>query len=120
MSAPVKPVAIRSHYLDEGFPMASTSPATPSTSTEQLLQERGERYGPFPGHATVTQRLKQVIAQELRARGKTLEPDQQESLDMICHKIGRIVNGDPNYDDSWVDIAGYAELVVKRLRGHPV
>jgi len=34
---------------------------------------------------------------------------------MICHKIGRIVNGDPNYYDSWADIAGYAKLVSDRL-----
>ena len=35
---------------------------------------------------------------------------------MICHKLGRIINGDPNYDDSWLDIAGYAQLIVNRLR----
>jgi hypothetical protein len=34
---------------------------------------------------------------------------------MITHKISRILNGDPNYDDSWRDIAGYAMLVVKEL-----
>jgi hypothetical protein len=36
---------------------------------------------------------------------------------MICHKIARILNGDPNYADSWVDIAGYAQLVADRLLG---
>jgi len=36
---------------------------------------------------------------------------------MIAHKIGRIINGDPDYDDSWVDIAGYAKLVSDRLQG---
>lgn len=113
------PVAIPSHYLDQGFPVKSAGPAAP-TSTEQLLQERGARYGLFTGHAEVTQRLKSVIATELGTRGKVLAPDQQEALDMICHKIGRIVNGDPDYDDSWADVAGYAELVVKRLRGQPV
>lgn len=35
---------------------------------------------------------------------------------MIAHKIARILNGDPDYDDSWVDIAGYATLVVKKLK----
>jgi len=34
---------------------------------------------------------------------------------MIAHKIGRILNGDPNYADSWIDIAGYAKLVADRL-----
>lgn len=82
-----------------------------------VLTERGHRYGPFTGHADITQQLKHVIAVELGNREKVLAPDQQEALDMICHKIGRIINGDPNYDDSWVDIAGYAQLVADRLRG---
>ena len=34
---------------------------------------------------------------------------------MIMHKISRILNGDPNYVESWRDISGYAELVVKEL-----
>ena len=34
---------------------------------------------------------------------------------MICNKIGRILNGDHNYADSWADIAGYATLVAERL-----
>jgi hypothetical protein len=84
-------------------------------SVEQTLEERGKRYGEFPDHAIVTQTLKRVIAEELNLRNKVLAPDQQEALDMICHKIGRIVNGDADYADSWHDIAGYAKLVDDRL-----
>ena len=83
------------------------------------LDERGKRYGVFVGHAQITQRLKNVVAEELMARDKLLDDDQQEALDMICHKIGRIVNGDANYGDSWIDIAGYAQLVADRLNGKP-
>lgn len=93
---------------------------TTNVTVAEVLAERGSRYGVFTGHAAVTQRLKEAIAEELKARGKRLMPDQQEALDMICHKIGRIVNGDHNYDDSWVDIAGYAQLVAKRLQGEPL
>ena len=50
-------------------------------------------------------------------RNKSLKADQQEALEMILHKIARIVNGDPDYADSWVDIAGYAKLVADRLEG---
>ena len=50
-------------------------------------------------------------------RWLNLADDQREALEMIAHKIGRILNGDPDYDDSWVDIAGYAQLVADRLRG---
>ena len=86
-------------------------------SINKTLRERGERYGTFVGHANVTQRLKSVIWFCLKARGKQLADDQQEALDMICHKVGRIVNGDPDYADSWHDIAGYAQLVADRLNG---
>ena len=86
------------------------------TDITNTLAERGKRYGEFKGHAEVTQDLKNDIARHLRIRGKNLAPDQQEALDMICHKIGRIINGDPDYDDSWVDIAGYAKLVADRLQ----
>ena len=34
---------------------------------------------------------------------------------MILHKVARILNGDPDYVDSWADIAGYAQLVVNIL-----
>jgi len=87
------------------------------TGIDAVINERGSRYGVFTGHAEVTQNLKKFIAEELSLRSKTLANDQQEALDMICHKIGRIVNGDPDYADSWVDIAGYAKLVSDRLEG---
>lgn len=89
----------------------------PLPTLQETLTERGKRYGTFIGHAAITQELKQVIKLHLMKNEKALADDQQESLDMICHKIGRIVNGDPDYVDSWVDIAGYAQLVADRLAG---
>lgn len=82
---------------------------------KEVLKIRGEKYGRFNSHAKITQHLKHVIANELEERNKVLSSDQQEALDMIMHKIGRIINGDPNYIDSWVDIAGYAQLVADQL-----
>ena len=79
------------------------------------LQERGKRYGDFKTHADITIRLKSVVGMFIAKKGRCLAPDQQEALDMIFHKIGRIVNGDPDYADSWHDIAGYAQLVADRL-----
>ena len=84
-------------------------------SINETLAERGRRYGKFTGHANVTQELKRVVFNAVESRQKELEDDQQEALDMIFHKIGRIINGDPDYADSWHDIAGYAKLVEDRL-----
>jgi hypothetical protein len=92
-----------------------TSNKPEAVSLAATLEERGKRYGQFKGHAEVTMALKTVLAEELGKRGKVLASDQEEALHMICHKIGRIINGDPNYADSWIDIAGYAKLVADRL-----
>jgi hypothetical protein len=87
------------------------------TNINETLEARGQTYGKFVGQAEVSQALKWHISNALRDRQKILTPDQQEALDMICSKIARIVNGNPNYADSWVDIAGYAKLVADRLEG---
>ena len=85
---------------------------------QAVLNERGSRYGAFDTHAQITQSIKGIMAdQNIATNWNGLEPFQKEALEMIAHKIGRILNGDPNYSDSWVDIAGYAQLVVNELEG---
>ena len=79
----------------------------------KVLEERGKRYGSFETHAVLSQGLKTILFSTCD-RDK-LDDDMIESLEMICHKMARIVNGDPYYADSWVDIAGYAQLVATRL-----
>ena len=86
-----------------------------SDATRAILTERGLRYGPFPRHARIAQELKRVMNDAIASRARVLADDQQEALEMICHKIARILNGDPDYADSWRDIAGYATLVADRL-----
>lgn len=82
---------------------------------DEILEERGKRYGNFEDHARITQAIKHEIRQG--ESFTSMEDDMVEAIDMIAHKIGRIVNGDPRYIDSWDDIAGYAKLVADRLRG---
>lgn len=82
--------------------------------TAALLAERGARYGRFADHAEISQELKTVVQ---AYAADALAPDQAEALAMICHKIARILNGDPDYVDNWDDIAGYARLVADRLAG---
>lgn len=81
---------------------------------ETTLKERGDRYGKFSTHAEITQEIKRAMNESRRWHEMTAS--QKEALEMIAHKIGRIVNGDSNYADSWVDIAGYAQLVVEELQ----
>lgn len=82
-------------------------------SIESILTERGNRYGKFSSHAEITQRLKAEM-RETR-NWLYLSHSQREALEMVAHKLGRILNGDYNYADSWVDIVGYTQLVVDEL-----
>ena len=77
------------------------------------LAERGSRYGDFPGHAKITQNIKRAMQDSLN--WDHLTDQQREALEMVAHKIGRILNGDPNYHDSWHDIIGYTKLVADEL-----
>ena len=84
---------------------------------DATLDARAVDYGKFIEGAEVMQMLKRVVQNALNNRDKTLAHDQAESLDMIIHKIGRIINGNPDVVDHWLDIAGYAQLVADRLNG---
>lgn len=75
------------------------------------LNERGARYGNYSDVAGVTQALVSVV--ESGASYEHLNAEQKTSLFMICNKIARAVNGDPQYFDNWRDIAGYATLAEK-------
>jgi hypothetical protein len=83
---------------------------------DATLAQRGSTYGRFADQAAVTYKLKNVLREHSGVHGKSYAYDQAEALDMICAKLGRIVNGDPDHADSWVDIAGYAKLVADRLQ----
>lgn len=77
------------------------------------LTERGSRYGEFDEHAAITQGIKDAM--KTGRNWEDLDDDMKECLEMIAHKVGRTLNGDPNYIDSWTDIIGYTRLVEKRL-----
>ncbi len=90
------------------------------TDLNETLQDRGNKYGDFADHAAITQALKDIITGAMQERGfSRFSPMHKEALSMIAHKIGRIVNGDPNLADSWHDIAGSAKLVEDRLTKSP-
>lgn len=87
-------------------------------TVSDILEERGKRYGPFYDHADITQRLKEVM--HTTRDWDDLPPDVKEALEMIQHKVARILNGQWQYKDSWDDTAGYATLVSKRIaRDYP-
>lgn len=80
---------------------------------DETLAQRHATYGAFKDNAQCAQSLKQLM-RTMPGWGE-LDYDQCEALEMIASKISRILGGNPDYADSWRDIAGFAKLIEDRL-----
>ena len=83
----------------------------------KVLDARAEQYGSFMQSSDTTVRIKGIMHNAVARNEVHLYPDQLQALDMIATKLSRIVHGNPNHLDSWIDIAGYATLVADRIQG---
>lgn len=83
------------------------------SDVRKTLAARGKNYGKFRDHACISQNLKSRV--HCTGNWEKLTHAQKEALDMIMHKVARILNGNPDHADSWHDIAGYATLVEQQL-----
>lgn len=79
-----------------------------------LLTERETTHGSFALVARVAQAVKDAVASV--GQSDNFTPVQQEAIDMIASKLGRIAAGNPMTLDHWEDIAGYAELAAREIR----
>ena len=108
------------HHLESCPPIPAPSDLQPTTSTsaapnvEEVLKERGKVYGRFIDNAQVAEALETSLRSG--ASWPMLRPDQKQALKVMCQKMARIVTGNPVYLDNWVDLAGYAQLVVDETR----
>lgn len=92
--------------------------AVDQKTTEQLTTERGRVHGDFSDVSRIAQALKQVAHDSPNwKRGMT--DAQCEGVDMILHKVARILCGDPSHHDHWADISGYAHIVLIRTPAPP-
>jgi hypothetical protein len=94
------------------------TPDLTAANIEDLLNDRAKDYGKFKDGAALMQSIKRLLAEHARVHDKLFADDQWEAIEMIVHKMARIVNGNPDKVDNWVDIAGYATLVADRLEGN--
>lgn len=81
---------------------------------DAILEERGKQHGDFTVNASISQELK-AVAQSDVGGYSSMRPVQREAIDMILHKISRILAGNPDHRDHWDDIAGYAKLASDRI-----
>lgn len=77
------------------------------------LKQREAQYGDYRDVAKISQLIKMAL-RDVCDTGR-LSYFQRESLDMMATKISRIVAGDPDNIDHWLDIEGYARLVRNML-----
>jgi hypothetical protein len=78
-----------------------------------IIPNRDQQHG---GMEAVGQ-LAQQIKGAMRYGGSNwhrLTPGEREALDMIAHKISRILSGaDPHDPEHWTDLAGYAHAAMR-------
>jgi hypothetical protein len=107
--------------INAGGGPASTIVIVEKNVVNEITTKRRSVYGPFLHNAMVAQALKQALRNlpdpDNEKRFDDLPLDVREGLDLIALKMSRIVTGDPEYLDNWDDIAGYATIVAKRIRG---
>ena len=83
---------------------------------DRLTDERNGTHGSLRSRGDIAQRLKDIM--RCSRNWHEMQGGQREALDMIMHKISRILDGMPEIEDHWLDVAGYAYQVVKELRGN--
>ncbi len=76
---------------------------------EDKLEANNATYGEYYRSASKAQIIKAVFMES--ESYLKMNAVMRESLDMIATKLARILEGDPFYKDSWIDIEGYAKLV---------
>jgi len=81
-----------------------------SNDIRETLNARQKTHGTFAQHSDVAQRLKAVM--QTAPNAGQLSNVQREALEMIQHKIARMLCGDTMYLDNVRDILGYAQLML--------
>lgn len=89
-------------------------------SIQETLAQRAKTHGDFQENGRIMQALKNQMLYSVN--WCHLPDEQKEALQMIQHKIGRILSGNNNEPDHWKDISGYATLIENLLtfgESHP-
>ena len=73
-----------------------------------ILAEKEKTHGQFTITSEVSQELKRALRRF--AKWEALSSEQKEAVDGICVKLSRIISGNSDEADHWIDIMGYAEL----------
>jgi hypothetical protein len=87
----------------------------PVDATATVIANRQGTHGVFKNNSVYMQNAKDLM--RAQPNWSRMDEYQREALDMLQHKIGRILHGDPNFTDHWIDCSGYCDRVVKTING---
>jgi len=76
-----------------------------------VIKERGKIYGDFKDIANISQKIKAMYY----LHSNESDPVINEGIDMIIHKLTRIINGGSKYIDNFRDLSAYAQLIIDYL-----
>ena len=93
--------------------MQNKSVKSQEAGISDVLNEREQTHGDFAENARMAQSLRNVIAEAKNY--ESLSDVQKEAIHNIVSKLSRILCGDADHEDNWIDIAGYSTLVVNEL-----
>jgi hypothetical protein len=95
------------------YVVPQSEPEIEDNTVTQVLAERGKDYGDYASKAQFIQGVKYLMRNS--PSWEAMDADMRESMEMIAHKMGRTLYGNPTHKDNFLDIAGYAKLVADRL-----
>lgn len=82
--------------------------------TNSAVPNRDRQHGGLEAVGITSQRIKSSMRESSNWESLALHPAGREALDMIAHKIARVLSGsDPHDFQHWEDIAGYATAFMR-------
>jgi hypothetical protein len=82
--------------------------------TNSAVPNRDHQHGGLDAVGVVSQQIKSSMRVGVNWKTNSLHPAAKESLDMIAHKIARVLSGNNPHDfQHWEDIAGYATAFMR-------
>lgn len=83
-----------------------------------IIPDRDHQHGGMEAVGDISQFIK--MAMRDGKNWEDLTHGEQEALDMIAHKIARILSGaDPHDPEHWTDLAGYAHAAMRGREDQP-
>jgi len=85
---------------------------------DEILKERGSRYGDFEMLSDISQTMKELWYISQNSDFKEPTKAMNEAMEMVLHKLARCFNGDRYYKDNIVDAINYLRLYLQSIENN--